>query len=78
MCSTLSWAADEELTVLFLGDDGHHRPRQRFAACRTHGVLPVDGTAPAAGDWIELIKGYIKDGGLVLGLAIRIPASRPA
>ena len=26
-------------------------------------------TAPAAGDWIELIKGYIKDGGLVLGLA---------
>ena len=23
-------------------------------------------TAPAAGDWIALIKGYIKDGGLVL------------
>ena len=24
-------------------------------------------TAPAAGDWIALISGYIKDGGLVLG-----------
>jgi integrating conjugative element membrane protein (TIGR03745 family) len=29
-------------------------------------------TAPAAGDWIALIKGYIKDGGLVLGLAIAV------
>jgi len=29
-------------------------------------------TAPAAGDWLELIKGYIKDGGLVLGLAIAV------
>jgi len=29
-------------------------------------------TAPAAGDWIGLIKGYIKDGGLVLGLSIAI------
>ena len=29
-------------------------------------------TAPAAGNWIELIKGYIKDGGLVLGLAIAV------
>ena len=27
-------------------------------------------TAPPAGDWIGLIQGYIKDGGLVLGLAI--------
>ncbi len=27
-------------------------------------------TAPAAGDWIGLIKGYIKDGGIVLGVAI--------
>ncbi len=27
---------------------------------------------PVAGDWIELIKGYIKDGGLVLGLAIAV------
>jgi integrating conjugative element membrane protein (TIGR03745 family) len=29
-------------------------------------------TAPAAGDWIGLIKGYIKDGGVVLGLAIAV------
>ena len=29
-------------------------------------------TAPPAGDWIALIKGYIKDGGLVLGLAIAV------
>jgi integrating conjugative element membrane protein (TIGR03745 family) len=29
-------------------------------------------TAPAAGDWITLISGYIKDGGLVLGLAIAV------
>ena len=29
-------------------------------------------TAPAAGDWLALISGYIKDGGLVLGLAIAV------
>ena len=29
-------------------------------------------TAPAAGDWIGLIQGYIKDGGIVLGLAIAV------
>ncbi len=29
-------------------------------------------TGPGAGDWIGLIKGYIKDGGLVLGLAIAV------
>ena len=29
-------------------------------------------TGPPAGDWIALIKGYIKDGGLVLGLAIAV------
>ena len=29
-------------------------------------------TAPPAGDWIGLIEGYIKDGGLVLGLAIAV------
>ena len=29
-------------------------------------------TSPSAGDWIGLIKGYIKDGGLVLGLAIAV------
>lgn len=27
-------------------------------------------TAPADGDWIALISGYIKDGALVLGLAV--------
>ncbi len=34
-------------------------------------------TAPAAGDWISLIKGYIKDGGFVLGLRDRSEAERP-
>jgi integrating conjugative element membrane protein (TIGR03745 family) len=29
-------------------------------------------TAPADGDWIGLIEGYIKDGGVVLGLAIAV------
>ena len=29
-------------------------------------------TAPAAGDWIGLIQGYIRDGGIALGLAIAI------
>ena len=29
-------------------------------------------TAPPDGDWIGLIQGYIKDGGLVLGLAIAV------
>jgi integrating conjugative element membrane protein (TIGR03745 family) len=38
---------------------------------------PVGGLADAnraqpAGDWIGLIQGYIKDGGLVLGLAIAV------
>lgn len=38
-------------------------------------VLPTPvapSTAPAAGDWIGLIQGYIRDGGLVLGLAIAV------
>jgi integrating conjugative element membrane protein (TIGR03745 family) len=38
-------------------------------------ALPVPvapSIAPAAGDWIGLIKGYIKDGGIVLGLAIAV------
>ena len=38
-------------------------------------ALPVPvapSTGPAAGDWIGLIQGYIKDGGLVLGLAIAV------
>jgi integrating conjugative element membrane protein (TIGR03745 family) len=29
-------------------------------------------TGPAAGNWLDLIKGYIKDGGIVLGLAISV------
>jgi integrating conjugative element membrane protein (TIGR03745 family) len=38
-------------------------------------VLPTPvapSTGPAAGNWLDLIKGYIKDGGLVLGLAISV------
>lgn len=41
----------------------------------THADLPTavpPSTAPAAGDWIGLIEGYIRDGGIVLGLAIAI------
>lgn len=30
--------------------------------------------APAAGDWLGLIKGYIKDGSGVLGLAVAVAA----
>ena len=40
-----------------------------------HAALPTPiapSTGPSAGDWIGLIKGYIKDGGLVLGLAIAV------
>ena len=29
---------------------------------------------PAAGDWLGLIKGYIKDGGVVMGLAVAVAA----
>ena len=46
-----------------------------FGAQSVWAVLPTPiapSTAPAAGDWIGLIKGYIKDGGLVLGLAIAV------
>ena len=28
--------------------------------------------SPATGNWLQLIQGYIKDGGLVLGLAIAV------
>src|SRR5947208_16841527 len=31
-------------------------------------------TAPAAGDWLGLIKGYVKDGGIVMGLAVAVAA----
>ena len=40
-----------------------------------HGALPtaVDpSTAPGAGDWLGVVQGYIKDGGLVVGLAISV------
>ena len=46
-----------------------------FATQSVWAALPTPvapSTAPAAGDWIALIKGYIKDGGLVLGLAIAV------
>jgi integrating conjugative element membrane protein (TIGR03745 family) len=31
-------------------------------------------TAPAAGDWLTLIKGYAKDAGLVIGLILAVVA----
>jgi integrating conjugative element membrane protein (TIGR03745 family) len=31
-------------------------------------------TAPASGDWLGLISGYIKDGGIVMGLAVAVAA----
>ena len=31
-------------------------------------------TAPSAGDWLGLIKGYIKDGAIVMGLAVAAAA----
>ena len=46
-----------------------------FANQSVWAALPTPvapSTAPAAGDWIGLIEGYIKDGGLVLGLAIAV------
>lgn len=44
---------------------------QAMAALPT-AVAP--STAPATGDWLGLLKGYIKDGGLVIGLFIAIAA----
>ncbi len=46
-----------------------------FVTQRSRADLPTPvapSTAPAAGDWIGLIEGYIRDGGIVLGLAIAI------
>ena len=46
-----------------------------FGTQFAHAALPTPvapSTSPAAGNWIALIKGYIKDGGLVLGLAIAV------
>jgi integrating conjugative element membrane protein (TIGR03745 family) len=40
-------------------------------------VLPTPvapSSAPAEGNWLELIKGYVKDSGLVLGLTIAVVA----
>jgi len=54
---------------LILGGLGLLSGRAAQAALPTP-VAP--STAPAAGDWIGLIQGYIKDGGLVLGLAIAV------
>lgn len=31
-------------------------------------------TAPGAGDWLGLIRGYIRDGGVVMGLAVAVAA----
>ena len=55
----------------------HDQDTQRRRS-RAAGDLDLAGrtvalsTAPAAGDWIALIQGYIKDGGLVLGLTIAV------
>ena len=46
-----------------------------FIFTPARGALPTPvapSTAPGSGDWIGLIQGYIKDGGLVLGLAIAV------
>jgi len=48
-----------------------------MALSTTHALaaLPTavaPSTAPAAGNWLELIKGYVKDGGLVLGLTVSV------
>ena len=40
-----------------------------FAALPTP-VAP--STAPASGDWIGLIRGYAKDGGVVMGLIVSV------
>ena len=40
-----------------------------------YGALPTavgPSTAPGAGDWLGVVQGYIKDGGLVVGLAISV------
>ena len=61
------------LRVGDLGDAWHLSGVARRAG---RGIRPnLGGVASehrAPGDWIALIKGYIKDGGLVLGLAIAV------
>ena len=45
------------------------------AADQAPAVLPAPvapSTAPAASDWLGLIKGYIKDGGIIIGLFLAV------
>ena len=51
------------------------RSKRNSSVCRLRKSSQASkgpSTAPPAGDWIGLIQGYIKDGGLVLGLAIAV------
>lgn len=65
----MMFAQVKKRTVVLLGLLGLAANPTVWAALPT----PVPpSTAPAAGDWIGLIQGYIKDGGLVLGLAIAV------
>ena len=54
----------------------NRRTRAELGSLALAGYVPVWAALPTpvapstAGDWIGLIQGYIKDGGLVLGLAI--------
>ncbi len=46
-----------------------------FYGAQALAALPAPvapSTAPAATDWLAIIKGYIKDGGLVIGLFIAV------
>lgn len=48
-----------------------------LASANVQAALPVavaPSNAPAAGNWLELIKGYAKDAGLVIGLIIAVVA----
>jgi integrating conjugative element membrane protein (TIGR03745 family) len=45
------------------------------AADQALAALPAPvapSTAPAASDWLGLIKGYIKDGGIIIGLFLAV------
>lgn len=45
------------------------------ASVNARAALPTPvapSTGPAAGNWLDLIQGYIRDGGIVLGLAISV------
>lgn len=48
-----------------------------LAGQNVEAALPVavaPSNAPAAGNWLELIKGYAKDAGLVIGLILAVVA----